>query len=227
MYNDQDGTKLHRSRHLTSAPNHEHRSGEVPRPSSRLWARPVSRTAMLASVLGLAFLGAACGGQSSPGVAASGSGAGSHRSSSTNSSEAMARAVAYARCMRGHHISDFPDPIPSPGGGVAFQINAGPGSDLNNSDPRFKAADRSCHSLLPDEGQSSPPPAQKIAAEVKWALCIRSHGLPSFPDPDARGAFDSSRFNDSSPAFQTASKACEALEPAGPISAVPGHGSGP
>ena len=82
-------------------------------------------------------------------------------------------------------------------------------------------------SLLPGEGQAKPLPAQKIAAEVKWALCMRSHGLPGFPDPNSQGAFDSSRFNDRSPSFQTASKACQALEPTGPISAVPGHGSGP
>jgi hypothetical protein len=69
--------------------------------------------------------------------------------------------------------------------------------------------------------------AQKLAAEVKWALCMRSHGLPGFPDPNSQGAFDSSRFNDRSPSFQTASKACQALGPTGPISAVPGNGSGP
>jgi hypothetical protein len=139
----------------------------------------------------------------------------------------MAQAVVYARCMRSHSVSDCPDPIASPGGGVAFQINGGPGSDLNHNNPRFKAADEACQSLFPGGGQSPPPPGQKIAAEVKWALCMRSHGPPSFPEPNAQGAFDSSRFNDSSPAFQTASKACEALEPTGPISAVPGHGSGP
>jgi len=101
------------------------------------------------------------------------------------------------------------------------------GSDLNHNNPRFKAAEEACQSLSPGGEQSPPPPSQKIAAEVKWALCMRSHGLPSFPDPNAEGAFDSSRFNDSSLAFRTASKTCEALGPTGPISAVPGHGSGP
>jgi hypothetical protein len=67
-------------------------------------------------------------------------------------------------------------------------------------------------------------PAHKLAAEVKWAQCMRSHGLSGFPDPNAQGAFDSSRFDDRSPAFQTAAKACNLLEPTGPMSAVPGHG---
>jgi len=178
-------------------------------------------------LLALAAFAAACGGSNSPGVAGSGSNRSDHTSGSTLSSSRMAQAVAYARCMRGHGVPDFPDPAPVPGGGIAFQIDGRPGSDLNHNNPRFNAADGSCRSLLPGEGQAKPLPAQKIAAEVKWALCMRSHGLPGFPDPNSQGAFDSSRFNDRSPSFQTANKACLPLGPTGPISAVPGHGSGP
>lgn len=61
------------------------------------------------------------------------------------------------------------------------------------------------------------------AAEVEWARCLRTHGVPSFPDPDRRGAFDSSKFDDRSPAFQAASKACAAQQPAGAVVAVPGR----
>jgi hypothetical protein len=124
--------------------------------------------------------------------------------------------------MRSHGIRDFPDPMP--GGGVAFQINAGPGSDLNPSSPRFEAADQACRSLLPGGKEAPPPSAQKIAEGVKWAACMRAHGLPSFPDPNAQGAFDSSKMDDASLVFQTASQACKALQPTGSISAVPGHG---
>jgi hypothetical protein len=60
------------------------------------------------------------------------------------------------------------------------------------------------------------------AAELEWARCLRTHGVPSFPDPDRRGAFDSSRFDDRSPAFQAASKACAAQQPEGAVEAVPG-----
>jgi len=178
-------------------------------------------------LLALTVFAAACGGSNSPGVAGSGSNRSDHTSGSTISSSRMAQAVAYARCMRSHGVPDFPDPTSAPGGGIAFQIDGGPSSDLNHNNPRFIAADGACQSLLPGQGQPKPLPAQKIAAEVKWAFCMRSHGLPGFPDPNSQGAFDSSRFNDRSPSFQTASKACQALEPTGPISAVPGHGSGP
>jgi hypothetical protein len=60
------------------------------------------------------------------------------------------------------------------------------------------------------------------AAEVE-ARCLRTHGVPRFPDPDRRGAFDSSKFDDRSPAFQAAAKACAAQQPAGAVEAVPGR----
>jgi hypothetical protein len=60
-------------------------------------------------------------------------------------------------------------------------------------------------------------------AEREWARCLRTHGVPGFPDPDRRGAFDSSRFDDRSAAFQAAAQACAAQQPAGAVAAVPGR----
>jgi hypothetical protein len=62
------------------------------------------------------------------------------------------------------------------------------------------------------------------AAELQWARCLRTHGVPGFPDPNRSGAFDSSRFDDTSPAFQAAAKACASQQPAGAVEAVPGRG---
>ena len=129
----------------------------------------------------------------------------------------LAKFEAYAICMRSHGIPDFPDPTTSPGGGVSFQINGGPGSDLNHYNPSFMAADKACRGLLPGAGQAPAPlSAQRIAAEVSWARCMRSHGLPGFPDPNSQGAFDSSKFDENSPAFQPASNACKSQQPTGP-----------
>jgi hypothetical protein len=69
-------------------------------------------------------------------------------------------------------------------------------------------------------GSSSAP---NITAEVGWARCLRSHGVPSFPDPNPQGVIDSGKFDPTSPPFQTASKACTSLQPAGSITAVPGR----
>jgi hypothetical protein len=124
--------------------------------------------------------------------------------------------------MRSHGISDFPDPTASPGGGAAINVHGGPGSDLSKLNPTFKAANQACQSLLPSGSQPHTQSAQKIAAETKWAHCMRSHALPSFPDPNAQGAFDRSKFNEGTPAFNAASDACKSLHAAvGPIPVHP------
>ncbi len=185
---------------------------QEPRPG-RQRSRAIGWGAALPASLALALLVAGCGGSKSPGLGGGG-----------GPSAVLAKFEAYATCMRGHGIPDFPDPTSSPGGGVSFQINGGPGSDLDHNNPSFIAADQACRPLLPGGTQSTAQPAAKIAEEVKWAQCMRAHGLPSFPDPDRQGAFDSSRFNESTPAFQTASNACQSLmNKLGAIPVHPGH----
>ena len=168
-------------------------------------------TAAMTAVLGLAVLAAGCGGSKSPSPAGG------------SSSAVFAKFLAYSRCIRSHGISEFPDPTTSPGGVVGINVNGGPGSDLNKHNPRFKAAHQACRSLEPGGTSGTPQQSsQKIAAEVKWARCMRSHGLPSFPDPNSQGAFDRSKFDENTPAFQSASKACQSLMSAvGPIPVHP------
>jgi hypothetical protein len=90
----------------------------------------------------------------------------------------MAQFVDYAKCMRSHGIHDFPDPVATPGGGIAFQVNGGPGSDLDRNNPTFEAAGQACRSLLPGGGQvPATVSAHRVAAEINWARCMRSHGL--------------------------------------------------
>jgi len=78
-------------------------------------------------------------------------------------------------------------------------------------------------------GKSSSATAgsSEYAQAVKYSDCIRSHGVPSFPDPSPGGGFPlrTSGINEQSPAFQSAQKACANLQPGGnspppPISAV-------
>jgi hypothetical protein len=200
---------------MTGASN-EHDAEHAPHRHARRRPLPATRIRTVAPLLALVVLVVGCGGSRSPGHQPSASGA--------SSSQLMARSLAYARCMRNHGVGDFPDPTASPGGGVTFQFNGGPGSDLDRNSPTFQKADQTCRSLSPVGQPDQPVSAQKMAAEVRWARCLRSHGVAGFPDPNAEGAFDSSRFNDSSPAFQTANRACSSQAPPGPISAVPGHG---
>ena len=81
-------------------------------PGRRRSLRARRMAVMIAVLVGLAALTAGCGGSTGPG----------------GSGSAKSRLLAYAGCMRTHGVSDFPDPITLPGGGFAFQINAGPGS---------------------------------------------------------------------------------------------------
>jgi hypothetical protein len=75
-------------------------------------------------------------------------------------------------------------------------------------------------------GSSAPSPTATTGATrsvtaqdraVKFAECLRGHGVPHFPDPDAKGEF---QFGvDVSPAVWTrAVDACRALEPPGAVS---------
>jgi hypothetical protein len=62
-----------------------------------------------------------------------------------------AGALAMARCMRSHGVTDFPDPVIStgPGGGVGVQIG-GPGVDPQS--PSFQAAQKICGPLIQKAG---------------------------------------------------------------------------
>jgi hypothetical protein len=60
------------------------------------------------------------------------------------------------------------------------------------------------------------PSLRSHTAGIKFANCIRAHGVPNFPDPLSGGGFsfpDSSPELFSSPAFKKARQACSALAP--------------
>jgi len=92
-------------------------------------------------------------------------------------SQAQQEGVSYARCMRSHGVSNFPDP--SANGG--FNLNP---TGINMASPAAKAAATACASLLPVK---TPPHQQPTAAAyarlVHWAQCMRRHGVPGMPDP--------------------------------------------
>jgi hypothetical protein len=110
--------------------------------------------------------------------------------------------------MRSHGVPDYPDPKVN-GNSVSFGVHAGgAGSDLNPNAPAFKAASQACRSLQPG-GSQGPVSAPDLATEVKFAVCMRSHGFPGFPDPDGGGVFNlPSAINPNSTRFGSASTAC-------------------
>lgn len=162
---------------------------------------PVRRAAISSAVLAVvACLAAACSGSPSP----------APRATPTNPAT---MALAYSKCMRGHGIRDFPDPtIKSNGNGssVGLGLRGGKGSDLNPRDPAFQAASRACRKFQPGGGNAPQQTAQELAADVKFAGCMRSHGFPSFPDPDGHGVFNlPGAINSQSSQFNSAVSSCQ------------------
>jgi hypothetical protein len=86
-------------------------------------------------------------------------------------------ALEFSQCMRAHGVTNFPDP----GGNGSISIS--PGSGLDPSSPVFQSARRTCGKILPDKGAPPTMSASERRAAVKFAECMRAHGVPNFPDP--------------------------------------------
>ncbi len=169
-----------------------------------------------------AVLFAACGGTAGPGVASIGSTTtttiapgSANPSPFAGINQEYDYSLSYAECMRTHGVPNFPDPIKSSRG---MQFN----SKADSDSPQFSSANRTCEHLLPDNGGM--PTAAQTATEttklLKWAHCMRTHGLPNFADPkiiSSSRAFviQLSGANPKSPQFQAAQKACASLNSLG------------
>ena len=185
----------------------------------RRWARSAAaRTAAaIVATVGLALPAVGCGGSAGNHVAQLGKTTTQSSGSSTNASSASAQvneAVAYARCMRSNRIPNFPDPDSR---GVFDKSKLAP-QQLGASSSRVHAAERACRHLLPNGG-SGPAPAQvqqMRAQGLQFSQCVRSHGLPTFPDPGSDGRISDPAtvgVDQGSPKFEAANQACREYRP--------------
>lgn len=153
---------------------------------------------MLAAA-GIAGLTVACGSPSSAG--------GSSPAASGSSSSSGSQLVAYARCMRAHGVTDYPD-----SGAVT---GATPGSDLDPDNPTYQAARQACQSLHPTIHQNQSQAAQNLAAGLAFSKCMRQHGITNYPDPGPHSGpnggygINLSGVDMNSPQFQAAKQACQ------------------
>jgi hypothetical protein len=187
---------------------------------------------LIAGLTAFALLAAGCGGGSkSPTVAHLGSSttsstsnsssAGSGGGGSAGSASPQSQAVAYSACMRAHGVPNFPEPqVTTNGSEVRVAVRVTPGITGN---PEFKSAQQACSKLLPGggpgEGTNHQISPQEQSQYLKAAACIRSHGVPSFPDPTFSGGGvhlpKTAGVNLHSPPVRAAEEACQSLIPGG------------
>jgi len=136
--------------------------------------------------------------------------------------------------MRSDGVTEFPDPTIGSNGLPSW----GPTPNVKGGAPAYKAAQRVCKKDLPSLTQTSAEKAKADAAGLKYATCMRSNGVPNFPDPNGQGLIQINHatgvLESSSPQFQKAQTACKSLDKGGfgqqsstAVSAPPGGaGSG-
>src|SRR5437588_474396 len=157
-----------------------------------------------------------CSGGSSPSVpVAALGGSASASASPTASTSAYQKGLEYSACMRSHGVTNFPDPTTNGGGGMQLRLDKNSGIDPNSS--QFKAAQQACQSLQPG-GKTGAGAAFDPTKIGPWAACIRTHGLPKFPDPQNTGdgmKLDLTGTGIDPDSLQTAMQACRSLSPRG------------
>jgi hypothetical protein len=205
----------------------------------RAWPRPWRTAAAFIAAAALALLATACSGSPS----SAGSGGSPHAGGSATSPSA----VAYSACMRSHGTPNFPDP------GSNGQVPKADPQLLGVSSSQLRVAQRTCQRLFPTNGgtlsasslrqcyESGVCPQALVQqarnAGLKFAQCMRSHGVPNWPDPtiDSQGrplfniavpgdhGFAPGRGLPASPPvalggqINTKINECERLEPAGSL----------
>jgi hypothetical protein len=145
------------------------------------------------------------------GCSASG-GAGAATTTTSGQQDAAAVWRELVRCARANGMPNLPDP----------QIDSNGRANFPNGTPEPPASvRRACQSIydrLPPSarGEETRPPAD-MQALLRFARCMREHGVADFPDPDAEGNFrapsGSTGLSPNSPSFQRAEQACRQLDP--------------
>jgi hypothetical protein len=171
------------------------------------------RAGVLAVVAAIAVLATACGSSSVPSFA----------TSASAGSATFTQLVALAQCMRTHGAPNFPDPNTSGDFNLTTTPN-GPKGAIDIDSSQIRVAYGACRHRLPGGGPNLGQLQQQAQQKLQRALprllklsqCMRSHGVPNFPDPTLNGLdLNGSGINPTSPQFQAAIRACQHLLPAG------------
>ena len=161
-----------------------------------------------AAAVAIGLTVAACsGGSATPTVASRSTGGEAGASTQTP----LAQAQAYSQCIRSHGVPNFPDPVVTPSGGSGYRT-----SGIDGKSATFQAALQACRDLPSpwnDSGKELSPADQQ--AWLRWAACVRTHGVPDLPDPTFAGEqvrLGGATSGDS-PQLRSAMNACKAQLP--------------
>jgi hypothetical protein len=122
---------------------------------------------MRAAVVILALVVAGCGSSATPGPSPG----------ATEKPTGQDKAVKFAECIRGQGVSDFPDPDAK--GEFQYGVSVSPAV--------WTSAVKACKELQPPGSLSAKRSPKQQSAALRFAECVREHGVKDFPDP-ANGA---------------------------------------
>jgi hypothetical protein len=146
-----------------------HTSGGNMRAITRGW-RAVVRVLLLAALAALA------------GCSPSG---GSHAATATTARpDRVATWRQVIQCLRANGMPNLPDPRFDSNGEPHF-----PGGDPGDPPERARRACEPIYNRLPPSPRDNDRPPTDIPALLRFARCMREHGLADFPDPKPDGTF--------------------------------------
>jgi len=142
-------------------------------------------------------------------LAAAGCGSSTAHNASTTSTNSW---VAFSGCMRSNGVPRYPDPDTT---GKPPKRSA---QQLGVSSAALTAGQSSCRRYLPNGGRPPSRSQQQLVVTqgLSFARCVRSHGVPNFPDPASDGRIPdpaSVGIDQGSPKFQAANEACAKYRP--------------
>jgi hypothetical protein len=131
-------------------------------------------------MIAMVSLTTACGSSAPAGTASAdstktsstGSSGSASNGSNTNATK-REKAVKFAECVRAHGVPHFPDPDAS--GNFNFGVDV--------SETVFTNAVNACKSLQPPGSLSGKRSPLQQSAALRFAQCVRAHGVTDFPDP--------------------------------------------
>jgi hypothetical protein len=166
-----------------------------------------ARVAAVTTAMAAVLLAAGCSSSPSSTTPASAPSAGS----------TVAQAVAYTQCMRSHGVPEYPEPDSR---GQLQKI--GSGQQVGVSDAQLSTASNACQSLWPYQALTPAQQQQELTDDLKFAQCMRSHGVPTLPDPVATNgkvefviSTSKTGINPDSPQILAKAHACLHVLPAG------------